>query len=88
MASHSTEGADMHIKHLNQIDLSRRWNISHRTLERWRWKREGPVFIRLGGRIVYRLEDVLAFERNHLSTATAGCPGDFAKERAPSPSGW
>ena len=59
----------MTIKHLNQIDLARRWNISHRTLERWRWKHEGPPFIKLGGRIVYRLEDILAFERERLSTA-------------------
>lgn len=54
-------------KHLNQIDLARRWNISHRTLERWRWRQEGPQFIKLGGRIVYRLEDVLSYETEHLS---------------------
>lgn len=27
---------------LNQIDLSRRWGISARTLEQWRWRGEGP----------------------------------------------
>jgi hypothetical protein len=52
----------MSIRHLNQIDLSRRWNLSPRTLERWRWKGEGPPYLKLGGRIVYRLDDVLAFE--------------------------
>ena len=26
----------MAIRHLNQIELAARWNISHRTLERWR----------------------------------------------------
>lgn len=57
-------------RHLNQIDLARRWNISHRTLERWRWKRIGPPFIKLGGRIVYRLDDVLAFEAERLSSFT------------------
>ena len=61
----------MTIKHLNQIDLARRWNISHRTLERWRWKREGPPYIKLGGRIVYRFEDILAFERDHLAITKA-----------------
>ena len=25
------------IKHLNQVELSRRWSLSPRTLERWRW---------------------------------------------------
>ena len=53
----------MATKHLNQIDLAARWNISHRTLERWRWTGEGPQYVKLGGRVVYRLEDVEGFER-------------------------
>ena len=28
-------------RHLNQIELSRRWTISPRTLERWRWLTKG-----------------------------------------------
>jgi len=52
----------MTIRHLNQIQLARRWNISHRTLERWRWLGHGPSFIKIGGRVVYREEDVEAFE--------------------------
>jgi len=52
----------MAIRHLSQIELAARWNISHRTLERWRWTGEGPKFIKLGGRVIYRLEDVEAFE--------------------------
>jgi predicted site-specific integrase-resolvase len=56
----------MAIRHLNQIELAARWNISHRTLERWRWTGEGPQFIKIGGRVVYRLEDVEAFEANQL----------------------
>ena len=55
----------MATKHLNQIDLAARWNISHRTLERWRWTGEGPRFVKLGGRVVYRLEDVEEYERDH-----------------------
>ena len=49
-------------RHLNQVELARRWDISHRTLERWRWLRQGPRYLKLGGRVVYRLEDVEAFE--------------------------
>jgi hypothetical protein len=52
----------MTVKHLNQIELSRRWNISERTLERWRWLKAGPSFIKIGGRVVYTLDDVEAFE--------------------------
>ena len=51
---------------LTQKELARRWTISHRTLERWRWTGKGPAFMKIGGRIIYRLEDVLAHEDAHL----------------------
>jgi hypothetical protein len=60
----------MATKHLNQIDLAARWNISHRTLERWRWTGEGPRFVKLGGRVVYRLEDVEEYEREQIRAST------------------
>ena len=68
----------MATKHLNQIDLAARWNISHRTLERWRWTGEGPLYVKLGGRVVYRLEDVEALEREQIRGSTA----DHAKKPA------
>jgi hypothetical protein len=34
----------------------------YRTLERWRWLNQGPRYLKIGGRVVYRLEDVEAFE--------------------------
>lgn len=52
----------MTTKHLNQIELSRRWSISPRTLERWRWLGLGPRYLKIVGRVVYRLEDIEAFE--------------------------
>ena len=57
----------MQQKHcLTQKELARRWTISHRTLERWRWTGQGPAFMKIGGRIMYRLEDVLAHEEAHV----------------------
>ena len=53
-------------KHLNQADLARRWRISSRTLERWRWLKRGPAFLKIGGHVVYRLEDVEDFEQRSL----------------------
>ena len=55
-------------RHLNQIDLSRRWTISPRTLERWRWLNEGPAYLKIGGRVAYRLEDVEAYEAAQTRT--------------------
>ena len=59
------------IRHLNQIELSRRWSLSPRTLERWRWVGEGPRYLKIGGRVLYRLADVETFENEGLRTSTA-----------------
>jgi predicted site-specific integrase-resolvase len=64
----------MSLWHLNQIELAARWNISHRTLECWRWTGEGPRFVKLGGRVVYRLEDVEEYEREQIRASTADHP--------------
>lgn len=54
-----------------QKELARRWTLSHRTLERWRWVGKGPAFMKIVGQIVYRLDDVLVFEHENLHL-TAG----------------
>ncbi len=53
---------NMRISHFNQAELAFRWRISPRTLERWRWSKTGPVYLKIGGRVIYRLEDIQAFE--------------------------
>ena len=58
----------MGTKHLTQAELARRWRLSPRTLERWRWLGQGPSFLKLGGRVAYRIEDIEAF-----ATARRAC---------------
>jgi hypothetical protein len=48
---------------LNQVQLSRRWHLSPRTLERWRWEGIGPHYLKIGGRVVYGLTDVEEYEQ-------------------------
>jgi hypothetical protein len=45
--------------------------MSPRTLERWRWLRQGPAFLKLGkcGHVIYRLEDIESYEQRHLHLA-------------------
>lgn len=59
------------VRHLTQKALARRWCLSPRTLERWRWLGQGPAFLKLGGRVAYRLEDVEAFEAAQTRDATS-----------------
>jgi hypothetical protein len=65
-----SSGFDRPVRHLNQVDLARRWNLSPRTLERWRWLKQGPGYLKIGGRVVYRLEDIEAFEAEQVRTAS------------------
>ncbi len=62
----------MSTRHLNQTQLAERWGISPRTLERWRWIGQGPVHLKLGGRVAYRLEDIERYEAEHLQANTVG----------------
>ncbi|CDK99122.1 conserved protein of unknown function [Magnetospirillum gryphiswaldense MSR-1 v2] len=62
----------MILKHLNQIELSRRWSLSPRTLERWRWLGLGPRYLKIGGRVVYRQEDIDAYEAAQVRESTSG----------------
>jgi hypothetical protein len=50
------------MRHLAQGELAERWRISPRTLERWRWLKIGPCFLKIGGRVAYRLADVVDYE--------------------------
>ncbi len=43
-------------------ELSRRWRMSPRTLEQWRWKGIGPRYLKIGGRVLYCLDDIEAYE--------------------------
>jgi hypothetical protein len=65
---------DSAVRHLAQGQLADRWQMSPRTLERWRWLGEGPRFLKLGGRVVYRLQDVEIYEAEQLRVSTTGSP--------------
>ncbi len=56
--------------HMNQKQLAEYWGISERTLERWRSIGWGPKFVKIGGRVLYRVEDILEYEVEHLADST------------------
>lgn len=60
----------MEIIHFNQRSLAARWDVSEATLERWRSVGIGPRFLKLQGRVLYRLVDIEAYEASCLSIST------------------
>ena len=56
---------------LTQAALARRWKVSPRTLERWRWLGRGPQYMKVGGQVRYRLPDVEAYEAAQLRATGA-----------------
>lgn len=60
----------MEIKHINQRQLASRWDLSEATLERWRTEGIGPKFLKIQGRVLYRLIDIEKFEDDSLRSST------------------
>ncbi|MFX1761432.1 hypothetical protein PWP93_02320 [Paraburkholderia sp. A1RI-2L] len=89
----------MEVVHLNQKQLAARWGVAEATLERWRSEGDGPKYLKLRGRVAYRLVDVESFEESCLMTPTpnkaktpapgtsAGQPLPVRKVEAAAPSG-
>jgi hypothetical protein len=70
------------MQHLDQKRLAERWLISPRTLEQWRWQGRGPRYLKINGRVIYRLSDIEAFESDRVRVNTIG-PIDRADEQEP-----
>lgn len=65
------------VRHLTQAELARRWRKSERTLERWRLRGEGPPHLWIGG-VLYRLEDIEAYEEAQLRQKATSRPRSSA----------
>lgn len=65
------EHTPLTIIHLDQNSVGQRLGVSVRTLERWCWLGMGARFLKVGGRVRYRLADIEAFEQSRLCTSTA-----------------
>jgi hypothetical protein len=66
------------VKHLNQTQLAERWDVAEATLERWRSDGIGPVFMKIQGRVLYRVEDIETFESDSLRQSTSSAVGGAA----------
>ena len=51
---------------LTEQMLADRWHCSASRLQRWRAANTGPTYLKIGGKVLYRQEDVRAYEAAHL----------------------
>jgi DNA-binding transcriptional MerR regulator len=65
----------MEERHLNVAQLSRRWGLAPKTLDRWRQRGIGPQFLKIGGHVIYRLCDIEAYEQQQTLQITVKDPG-------------
>lgn len=58
---------------LQEADLAKRLKLSIKSIQSWRLKGEGPVFLKLGrrGAVRYRMRDVLAWEATCVRRSTS-----------------
>ena len=54
---------------LSEKSLARKCGISHKTLQRWRWLKTGPAYIKIGGRIRYSTDSIKEYEDSNLHQA-------------------
>ncbi len=76
---------DEHLKtrHLTQRELADRWNKSEASIERYRSDGVGPRYLKIGGKVMYRLEDIEQFELDclHESPSTRVVPASATTGR-------
>ena len=51
---------------LTEQILAERWHYSASRRQRWRAANTGPVYLKIGGKVLYRQEDIIAYEAAHL----------------------
>jgi hypothetical protein len=54
---------------LTEQMLALRWHFSTSRLQRWRTDRKGPAYLKIGGKVLYRLEDLRDYEKAHIVQA-------------------
>lgn len=69
------DSADQKPMFIREVELAARWDVSVKTLQRWRYQGIGCAHHKIGARVMYKLSDVEAAEtisRRTQSDRTSG----------------
>jgi predicted site-specific integrase-resolvase len=53
----------MNSPYLTPKEVAERWRVKPHTLSNWRHAGTGPKYVRVGARVLYPIEEVLAYEK-------------------------
>lgn len=53
----------MNLSYLTTQQLANRWKMQAGTIRLWRWYGKGPPHYKMGGRVLYRIEEIKEFEK-------------------------
>lgn len=56
---------------LTEAELATYWGVSRYSLQKWRYNGRGPMYIKIGGRIIYTKEAILQYEENRMFISTS-----------------
>lgn len=46
--------------------LAKHWGIKENTLQKWRSMGLGPIYMKIGGKVIYPIESIMEYEKNRL----------------------
>lgn len=75
----------MSTRYLNQRQLADRWQMSTKTLERWRWLGRVLPYMKISNRVLYDIQDIERFEAERRQQVTPGVPGPLERPEKPRP---
>jgi predicted DNA-binding transcriptional regulator AlpA len=58
-------------KFLSERELAQLLNIKSETLRNWRWDGKGPIYIKIGTNVRYRMSDINDFINKRVRTSTS-----------------
>ena len=61
----------MEAQHLTTEEVAKRFRVSHTRVRNWRYADKGPRWFKVGKRVLYRADDVQAWEDAAVAGAAA-----------------
>ncbi len=56
---------------MTEKELAEHWGVKRNTLQKWRSAGVGPIYVKIGGKVIYPLEAIREYERSRMFYASS-----------------